>query len=179
MIIGQLRTSTRRTSLADAAAMGSVTDDPFELVAGQVRNMSPADASHGVLITRLLVWLVGAGHPPDRVLAGVGVRTGLDTGRHPDLVVLRRLVAGTAVWLDPIALALAVEVVSPGSRRLDRTVKPREYAEVGIPRYWLVERDGGGVEVHMRTLAVSAQIYGDVRTVGFEELLAGSPPALD
>ena len=34
---------------------------------------------------------------------------------------------------------LAVEVVSPGSRRLDTIVKRDEYADAGIPHYWVVD----------------------------------------
>lgn len=36
---------------------------------------------------------------------------------------------------------LAVEVVSPGTRRTDRFLKPREYAAAEIPFYWRVEQD--------------------------------------
>ena len=34
---------------------------------------------------------------------------------------------------------LAVEIVSPGSRRTDRIIKRAEYADAGIPHYWIVE----------------------------------------
>jgi Uma2 family endonuclease len=36
-------------------------------------------------------------------------------------------------------VALAVEVISPGSRRLDTIVKRDEYADAGIPHYWVVD----------------------------------------
>jgi Uma2 family endonuclease len=36
-------------------------------------------------------------------------------------------------------LVLAVEVISPGSRRLDTIVKRDEYADAGIPHYWVVD----------------------------------------
>ena len=38
-------------------------------------------------------------------------------------------------------LAVAVEVESPGSRRVDRLVKMQEYALARIPQYWLVNID--------------------------------------
>lgn len=41
----------------------------------------------------------------------------------------------------------AVEVVSPGSRRLDRIVKLHEYADAGIPTYLVVEATDDGVEL--------------------------------
>jgi Uma2 family endonuclease len=36
-------------------------------------------------------------------------------------------------------LVLAVEVISPGSRRLDTIVKHSEYADAGVPHYWVVD----------------------------------------
>jgi Uma2 family endonuclease len=36
---------------------------------------------------------------------------------------------------------LAVEVVSPGSRRTDHVMKRAEYADAGIPHYWIVDLD--------------------------------------
>ncbi len=31
-----------------------------------------------------------------------------------------------------------MEIVSPGSKRMDYLVKRREYADAGIPNYWVV-----------------------------------------
>ncbi|MBL8925279.1 MAG: Uma2 family endonuclease [Pseudonocardia sp.] len=67
------------------------------------------------------------------------------TVRRPDVVVVR----GEAVErmdleggiLSASDVVLAVEVVSPGSRRLDLRVKRDEYADAGIPRYWIVDLD--------------------------------------
>ena len=41
--------------------------------------------------------------------------------------------------LDASEVTLAVEVISPGSRRLDTVVKRDEYADAGIPHYWVVD----------------------------------------
>jgi Uma2 family endonuclease len=50
----------------------------------------------------------------------------------------------------PVAcVVLAIEVVSPGSRGMDRFHKPGMYAEAGIAHYWRVERGQDDVpEVH-------------------------------
>ena len=64
------------------------------------------------------------------------------TVRIPDAIV-----APTAVIdLNPNrvhanVVAVALEVVSPGSRSIDRIVKPHEYAQAGIPHYWVVDID--------------------------------------
>ncbi len=36
-------------------------------------------------------------------------------------------------------MILGVEVISPGSRRRDHTVKRAEYADAGIPYYWIID----------------------------------------
>jgi Uma2 family endonuclease len=41
----------------------------------------------------------------------------------------------------PADVVLAVEVVSPDTRRVDRFAKPGEYAAAGIPFYWRIEQD--------------------------------------
>ncbi|OLT02996.1 hypothetical protein BJF90_27145 [Pseudonocardia sp. CNS-004] len=38
-------------------------------------------------------------------------------------------------------MRLAVEILSTGTRRVDRVLKFSEYAEGGIPRYWIVDLD--------------------------------------
>lgn len=45
------------------------------------------------------------------------------------------------------SVALAVEVVSQGSRSDDRFRKPGIYAESGVPSYWRVERDDANLPV--------------------------------
>ncbi|TQM04106.1 Uma2 family endonuclease [Pseudonocardia kunmingensis] len=64
------------------------------------------------------------------------------TIRIPDLVVTR-----TARYeANPPRLAatdvlLAVEVLSDGTRRVDRVLKFAEYAEARIPQYWILDLD--------------------------------------
>ncbi|GAB2986640.1 Uma2 family endonuclease [Saccharothrix stipae] len=64
------------------------------------------------------------------------------TVRAPDMVIVP---TGRAMEypkrVDPDDVLLAVEIVSPGTRRMDRMLKPIEYADAGIPHYWLLELD--------------------------------------
>jgi hypothetical protein len=39
-------------------------------------------------------------------------------------------------------VVLAIEIISPGSRRRDTVVKHGEYADAGIPHYWIIDIDG-------------------------------------
>ncbi|QYN33090.1 Uma2 family endonuclease [Pseudonocardia sp. DSM 110487] len=65
--------------------------------------------------------------------------------RCPDLVVVptaaidRREREGGLLPADEVVLA--VEIVSVGSERTDRTIKHGEYADAGIPHYWIVDID--------------------------------------
>ncbi|WP_037076600.1 Uma2 family endonuclease [Pseudonocardia spinosispora] len=63
--------------------------------------------------------------------------------RRPDLVVVRAEARGKAyrpgVLLCASDVVLAIEICSPESRRTDHLVKRAEYADAGIPRYWIVD----------------------------------------
>lgn len=59
--------------------------------------------------------------------------------RVPDLLVTR--VDGPSARVAASEVLLAVEVMSPGSRNVDLHLKPAEYAEAGIPHYWLIDLD--------------------------------------
>ena len=49
-------------------------------------------------------------------------------------------------WTDVRGLLLAVEILSPGSRRHDRVTKRAFYARVEIPEYWIVDLEARTVE---------------------------------
>jgi Uma2 family endonuclease len=63
--------------------------------------------------------------------------------RRPDIVVFRRTELervrreGGAVRASEVVLL--VEILSPGSKRTDRVVKRGEYADAGIPHYWIID----------------------------------------
>lgn len=48
---------------------------------------------------------------------------------------------GNPPRFDASDVLLAVEIMSPGSRRTNRITKPAEYAELGIPHYWTIDLD--------------------------------------
>lgn len=59
------------------------------------------------------------------------------TVRVPDVVVIPP--DWTRAQVPAAKVLIAVEVISPGSRRKDSLVKPLEYAEAGIPYYWVID----------------------------------------
>jgi Uma2 family endonuclease len=93
--------------------------------------------------------------------------------RIPDLVVATGPVPDEIVWLPPEMVALAVEIVSKGSERTDRWLKPVEYAEAGIARFWRVEPDDTVVQFRL-----DGQGYVEYGSVALVDLLAGDVPDL-
>ena len=65
------------------------------------------------------------------------------TVRAPDLVIVPRValerVRREGGLLRAAEVVLAVEIISPGSRRVDTVLKRSEYADAGIPHYWIVD----------------------------------------
>lgn len=60
--------------------------------------------------------------------------------RDPDIVVIcHSAVDGGTVRLPAADAVLVVEIVSPGSRRMDTVMKLHEYAKAGIEHYWIVD----------------------------------------
>jgi hypothetical protein len=81
-------------------------------------------------------------------------------GLVPDLLVTTEDPRTTLNALPPRVVHTVVEVVEPGSTRMDRLVKPHMYADAGIRCYWRVELerwdelpvvvDADGTLVHLK-----------------------------
>lgn len=101
------------------------------------------------------------------------------TVRVPDVVVAStELVDGNPRRYQPADVHLAVEILSDGSRRVDRVMKFSEYADAGVPQYWIVDLD------EPATLTAYVLVDGDYELVaeatGSVELdVAGHPVHLD
>ncbi|MFI5889442.1 Uma2 family endonuclease [Actinoplanes sp. NPDC051513] len=65
---------------------------------------------------------------------------------EPDVLLLDASVENSNHYVMPTEVVIAVEVVSPGTKRRDRLEKPAEYAAAGIPHFWRIEQDP--VRVH-------------------------------
>jgi Uma2 family endonuclease len=142
-------------TLADVAAMADVDQrgHRFELSPeGILSVMPPPGVEHAIIASRLFAWLLMHGWPADQVLQNVGVKIDLDYGiggRVPDLTLWSAPPAGP-VWSAIKDLLLAIEIISPGSKAIDRIIKKEEYAEAGIPRYWIVGSDAGNSVTMLR-----------------------------
>lgn len=104
--------------------------------------LSPSPNYDHQRIARRLSFALEEGLPVGyEAFDGGNVRVNHDTLLIPDVLVLRRP-KPRLVAADPADVLLVVEIVSPSTRRSDRTLKPVVYAEAGIPWFVLVEPEG-------------------------------------
>ncbi|MCG5444439.1 Uma2 family endonuclease [Micromonospora sp. NIE79] len=59
---------------------------------------------------------------------------------------------------EPHEVVLAIEIVSPSTRSIDRVLKPALYAQAGIPYYWRIETEAALEVVTYRIDAVN-EVY--------------------
>jgi len=90
-----------------------------------------------------LLWAWFRQHAPQEFLAvtAVGVAVGLKDSFEPDVLLLDASVANSNHYVMPADVVIAVEVVSPGTKRRDRLEKPAEYASAGVTHFWRIEQD--------------------------------------
>lgn len=117
----------------------------YELLEGTLLVNPPPAGAHQLVSLRLARLLDDAATPGLVVVEALGVRLPDNTMFIPDVLVATGDVvrADHSGILDPSAVALVVEIVSPSSRTTDRLTKPAVYAAAGIASFWRVELDGG------------------------------------
>lgn len=94
------------------------------------------------------------------------------TLRVPDVVIAATdLIDQNPNRLHAQDVVLAVEVISPGSSRMDRVYKLFEYAKAGIPFYWVVEL---GDPVSVTAMRLDGETY-DVVFDGSGEMSLDQP----
>jgi len=120
-------------------------DRRYELVRGELILMTPPTVRH-ILITKFIEQILDAEirrlKLPLVSLKEAGVQTEVDSSRLPDVSVVTveqvlQLMNAPAVFQTPILLA--VEVVSSTSIKRDYEEKFLEYANKGIPEYWIID----------------------------------------
>jgi Uma2 family endonuclease len=138
----------RKLDYADFARLPSDDGNRYEILDGRLY-VSPAPSPlHQRLSKRLFMRLHD--HFEGRGLgelfyAPIDVVLGPHDIVEPDLVVVARAeqISSRAVEGAPL---LAVEILSPSTRRRDRGLKMRRYAELGVAHYWIVDPGGQTLE---------------------------------
>jgi Uma2 family endonuclease len=122
------------------ADLAALPDDGnrYELVDGELL-VTPAPATIHQTVAFNLAMLLGSARPPGfKVLfAPVDVVLAEDTVIEPDLVVAR---TGDFTAKDlPVPPLLAIEILSPSTRRRDLVLKRARLESAGCPSYWVVD----------------------------------------
>lgn len=147
----------------------------YEIIDGSLHVSPGATPIHQVAAGRIRDVLLAAAPEDLEVMETVDV----DCGRsviEPDVVVAaaHAVTFGVMKFL-PADVVLAVEVVSPSSRRMDRLVKPSVLAEAGVPAYWRVELEGPGAPLIVVS-ELAGGGYREVATVRAGEVVAVGVP---
>ncbi|HEV7735014.1 MAG TPA: Uma2 family endonuclease [Candidatus Binatia bacterium] len=125
-------------------------DDRRELIDGSLVEVSVPTKLHEHIVVLLAYFLVGWARLHGGAVLGSGykVRVGERRAVMPDLQYFTpdHVRSLPEQGLSDGRPDLAVEVVSESSRRHDRVVKARWYADIGVPEYWIVDPDERTVE---------------------------------
>jgi len=110
----------------------------YELIDGALIVTPAPSATHQTIVVELVVILRERCPPDLKVLvAPFDVALADDTVMQPDLLVARRRELTERDL--PAAPLLAVEVLSPSTRRIDLTLKRSRYEAAGCAHYWVVD----------------------------------------
>jgi Uma2 family endonuclease len=136
----------------------------MELIDGALIVMSPHTWFHGEAMYTLMHELRLAAPEGFSVIQEMTVKLGKHQRPEPDIVVYRRPSEPLAerrrrTHVAPEDVVLAVEVVSSESQFRDREVKPKKYAEAGIPHFWRVEDEGERTAIHVYELDETTKSY--------------------
>ncbi|MDT7800833.1 MAG: hypothetical protein QOI78_4266 [Actinomycetota bacterium] len=122
------------------------TDRGFtELVEGRVVPSPGAGRRHNMAACRLAAQLERQLPRDLAFVLGNDLDLGLSPrgepgfARRPDLLIFARAAVTRDDMIRADEVAVVIEIVSPDSRRTDYRVKHDEYADAGIPHYWIVD----------------------------------------
>jgi Uma2 family endonuclease len=143
----------------------------YELLDGTLLVTPSPNHAHQRCVLRLAVVLDDA-VPPDLevTVAPFDWLVGPRTSFEPDVLVARR--ADVAERNLPVPPLLAVEVLSPSTRRIDLVLKRDAYASAGVPSYWIVDPDVPSVTA----LRLEGGAYVEEASVSGDEPFATSSP---
>jgi Uma2 family endonuclease len=162
----------------------------YELVAGELRTMTPASGAHGLVVGRVFGALyqhIQGQHLGEVFPGATGflLKRNPDTVRAPDVAFISadRLPAeGIGPGFLQLAPDLAVEVISPTDTVSELGEKVEEYIAVGVRAIWIVDPANRTVTVHeagraVRILRESDALEGGDVVPGFRcpvaDLFAG------
>lgn len=150
-----------------------VDGNRYELIDGEIVVSAAPVPPHQIAATRLIVTLAAAcpahlevSHAPFDVVLGP------HTVVQPDVLVLDPADLDSRGLTGPPLLA--VEVLSPSTRRRDLGIKKRAYEQAGIAAYWVVDPEAD--EVTLTAWELRDGAYVAAGAVAGDEVWAASMP---
>lgn len=138
-------------TVAEYAQLGEVESGHTELQEGRLLTSPSPTLKHNIASGRLLLQLTPQLPNDLEVIQDIDIDLELAAAnqpgfsRRPDLVVTRKdaveRVDAEGGSLKASEVLVVVEIVSPSSRRTDHVIKRGEYADAGIPHYWIIDLD--------------------------------------
>lgn len=120
----------------------------YEVIDGELLVTPAPSLPHqhiaGELYRRLKNYLDGNGEV-EAWMSPADIQLESDTVVQPDVFVAPRI-RPIPRWAAVKTLALAIEVLSPGSLKHDRSIKRRFYQRRGVGEYWIVDLNAHQVE---------------------------------
>lgn len=177
-----------RMTLEEFLSYDDGTETRYELVDGVISPMGAESTINTLIAGYLFATLLQLGLPPYRIgfKQWIAVPRGSATARDPDLMVHSEdsfaAIEGRSEAIlkleDPHPMVV-VEIVSPGppgtpNYDRDYVEKRREYAERGIPEYWLIDPQRRIVLV----LALQDEQYQEQRFQGNQIMVSPAFPDL-
>jgi Uma2 family endonuclease len=138
-------------------------DDPFELIHGELIEMSPIGPGHAYSVAQIarlfaasldgqaIVW-------PQNPVSLAGSRS----APQPDVALLRLPASRYARALPNAEDVLLVVEVADSSLEYDREIKLPLYAEAGVPEAWIINLRAKSLEIHREP---SGGAYASARTL--------------
>lgn len=146
-------------------------DDPVELIEGEIVVKSPISSGHAACVKRLNALFSNKIQGKAIVSVQDPIRLSEHSEPEPDLALLKpRPDFYSFKHPTPEDVLLIVEVAET-SLQYDKEVKLPLYARHGVPEVWLIDLEGGQIEVHTEP---EGERYRSVRVVkqGQDEQLA-------
>jgi Uma2 family endonuclease len=181
-------TTSKRLTFEEYLEYDDGTDTRYELVDGELVPMAPASPIHIAIIRFVFLQLYREvsrlGLDLEVFNSEVGIRTRERSSRLPDVCVIQGedwrqlLESKSKAAVLQVPLVLAVEVVSPGekAKARDYNEKPQEYAQKGIPEYWIVDPNPGKQKVTVLRLVDGSYQVAEFR--GIDRIISQAFPEL-
>jgi Uma2 family endonuclease len=162
--------TTTTVTADDLLALPTGMGKRYELVAGELRVMSPAGWVHGEIVANIAD-LVGAFIRQQKLGRRFGAETGFllrrdpDTVRAPDFAFiansrLPKSAPSEAFW--PGAPDLAVEVLSPGDTAGEVAEKIEEWLAAECSAVWVVDPRLKTVTIYQSATDVQVKVAGEI-----------------